>query len=90
MSKLILMRIMKQLLLNGNQNIHVAFKISQLSRNIPKTSLGTQTVDLKIPGGGGGWGTLIFFLIRRLGPSISRSPQKISGISSTPQKSLKF
>ena len=28
--------------------------------------------------------------IRKLGPSIYRSPQKISGISSTPKKYLKF
>ena len=33
----------------------------------------------------GGGGTLIIFFIRRLGPSIYRSPQKISGISSTPK-----
>ena len=32
---------------------------------------------------GGGGGTLIFFCIRRLGPSIYPSPPKITGISST-------
>ena len=36
-------------------------------------------------------GTLIFFFIRRLGPSIYHAPpQKISRISSTPKKYLKF
>ena len=32
-----------------------------------------------------GGGVLNFFRIRRLGPSIYRSPPKISGISSTPK-----
>ena len=38
-------------------------------------------------GGGGGGGTLIFFFIRRLGPSIYRSPPlpKKKGISRTPK-----
>ena len=40
--------------------------------------------------GGGGRGYSNFFRIRRLGPGIYRSPQKISGISSTPKKYLKF
>ena len=39
-------------------------------------------------GWGGGYSNS--FLIRRLGPSIYRSPPKISGISSTPKKYLKF
>ena len=34
-------------------------------------------LHIVFPGGGGGGVTLIFFLIRRLGPSIYRSPQKI-------------
>ena len=38
--------------------------------------------------GGGGYSN--FFRIRRLEPGIYRSPQKISGISSTPKKYLKF
>ena len=38
----------------------------------------------------GGGGILIFFFIRRLEPSIYPSPQKISRISSTPKKYLKF
>ena len=35
--------------------------------------------------GGGGGGVLSFFFIRRLGPSIYPSSQKMSGISSTPK-----
>ena len=35
-------------------------------------------------------GVLNFFRIPRLGPCIYRSPQKLSGISSTPKKYLKF
>ena len=34
----------------------------------------------------GGGGNSHFFLIRSIGPSIYRSPKKISGVSSTPKK----
>ena len=37
-------------------------------------------------GGGGGGGYSHFFFIRRLGPSSTVHPEKISGISSTPKK----
>ena len=42
-------------------------------------------MDARAPQGGGGGGYSNFFRIRRLGPSIYRSPKKISGISSTPK-----
>ena len=44
----------------------------------------TEPIAASLPRGGGG-GYSNFFRIRRLGPNIYRSPQKISGISSTPK-----
>ena len=42
------------------------------------------------PGGGGGGGTLIFSAYVGSDPAFALHPQKISGISSTPKKYLKF
>ena len=59
----------------------------KLSENFRIYSMSSKS-SFGSPGGGGGYS--IFFFIRRLGPSIYRSPDKISGISSTPKNILKF
>ena len=41
--------------------------------------------DHQSQGGGGGGGTLIFFFIRRLAPSIYRSPQKYQEFQAPPK-----
>ena len=61
-------------------------------RSLPHVlSLGESRGGGQGPGGGvWGWGTLIFFSYVGSCPASTVQPQKISGISSTPKKYLKF
>ena len=68
------------------QTVKVSLDLSW-NQHVDNTVNEQQTVSAQIfpgtnPRGGGG---LIFFYIRRFGPSIYHSPKKISGISSNPK-----